>query len=396
MKITIKTLQQKSFQIDADGTDTIADLKRKITESQGHSIESQKIIYSGKVLTDEKTVASCEIKEKDFLVLMVSKPKAKPAAASSAAPSTSVAASAPAPAPSVPEPANVPPTIPAVTPSETPAQGSSQAPEAAPQPQRAFSDTTSFLSGDALQSSINNMVDMGFARSDVIQALRASYNNPDRAVEYLMNGIPPELSAAAAEPATSAPAAAPIPAPETASNPAPEPLPQAAPATGPQNLFQLAQQQAQGGAAAQQPGAGAGAGSMAGFEALRNHPQFPRIRELVQNDPALLQPLIQQLAQSNPQFAQMINQNPEALFHLLGEGLGAEGAGEEGEALGALAGQEGIHTISVTPEEAAAIQRLQELGFPRQAVIEAYFACEKNEELAANYLFEGGFDDDAT
>lgn len=64
MKITVKTLQQKVFQvcliyevltansclrqIDADGAETVGDLKKKIQEIQGHTIESQKLIYSGK------------------------------------------------------------------------------------------------------------------------------------------------------------------------------------------------------------------------------------------------------------------------------------------------------------------------------------------------------------
>ncbi|TFK53692.1 UV excision repair protein Rad23 [Heliocybe sulcata] len=380
MKVTIKTLQQKVFTVDAEPSETVGDLKKKILENQGHSVESQKIIYSGKVLPDSKTIESCEIKEKDFLVLMVSKPKPTPAASSSTTtPAPATPAAAPSPAP-VAQPAAAP-----ETPAAAPAPAApSPAPAATPAAAPAFGDASSFLTGEALQSSVNNMIEMGFEREQVMRAMRASFNNPDRAVEYLMTGIPAHLEQASEQPAGGAgprspgaagnapPAAAPAPAA------AAQPAQPAAPAnTGPQNLFQLAQQQQQ-----QQH---AGPGGAGGFDlgGLRDLPQIAQLRELVSQNPALLQPLLQQLAEGNPQLAQILASNPEALYQLLGGEPGAEG--EAGP---------GTHVVQVTEEERAAIERLEALGFPRHQVLEAYFACDKNEELAANYLFENGFNDD--
>lgn len=74
-------------------------------------------------------------------------------------------------------------------------------------------------------------------------------------------------------------------------------------------------------------------------------------------------------------------------------GLGMPGAGAGG-AGGHGGGANPPGTIRVSQEEMDAINRLTQLGFPKHKAAEAYFACDKNEELAANYLFDTGFDDE--
>jgi UV excision repair protein RAD23 len=54
--------------------------------------------------------------------------------------------------------------------------------------------SSSFVTGGALTGVVGQLVEMGFPEDQVRLALRAAYNNPDRAVEYLMTGIPAHAS----------------------------------------------------------------------------------------------------------------------------------------------------------------------------------------------------------
>lgn len=71
---------------------------------------------------------------------------------------------------------------------------------------------------------------------------------------------------------------------------------------------------------------------------------------MVQENPALIQPLLQQIATQNPQLAQLINQNPQALYEL----LGAAGEGEDEEEFG----EQQVMQVDLTQDEAAAVVRV--------------------------------------
>jgi len=243
----------------------------------------------------------------------------------------------------------------------------------------------SLVTGSEYESTIQNLVDMGFERNEVVRALRAAFNNPERAVEYLTSGIP-EIADFENQP-SQMPGNLP---PQTASIPQNQqpssfnPPPTSSSTSNPTAFPNLSTPQTS---------------TSSQFDFLRQHPQFNNLRTMIQANPQLLQPLLQQLGQQSPQLLQLINQHQTEFMQLLNEPVSASSAQGSGSPFGTPQGGTGgggVQNISVqiTAEERAAIERLEALGFDHNSVLEAYFACDKNETLAANYLLEQGYEED--
>uniref|UniRef100_A0A803LAU3 Ubiquitin receptor RAD23 n=1 Tax=Chenopodium quinoa TaxID=63459 RepID=A0A803LAU3_CHEQI len=372
MKIFVKTLKGTNFEIEANSDDSVANVKRSIEKAQGADVypaTSQMLIHQGKVLKDETTLGENGVADNSFLVIMLSKkPAAAGASSVSAAPATQAqpqSTTTPTPAAAVPAPV---------------------APQAQGDANVYGQAASNLVAGSNLENTIQQILDMGggsWDRDTVVRALRAAYNNPERAVEYLYSGIPEQAEVA------------PVPRTPTATTggqaanplaPAGNPLaqvgnplgqaPQAAvPASGgpnasPLDLFP------QG---VPSVGSNAGAGSL---DFLRNSQQFQALRAMVQANPQILQPMLQELGKQNPQLMRLIQEHQSDFLRLINEPV--EG---EGNLLSQLASSM-PPTVSVTPEEREAIERLEGMGFRRATVLQVYFACNKNEELAANYLLD--------
>jgi len=293
MQLTIKTLKQEQLSVEVDPSCKISEVKQKINEKYSHDPEAQRLIFAGKILEDSQTVESYNITEKEFLVLMVRK----------------IAAKKPEPKPA--EPAAPEPAAPEPKPDPQPAAPSAPEPEVAPQsqpeaPQPSSSDSNvDMVTGDEYEAMIERIAEMGFERSQIMAALQASFNNPNRAIEYLMNGLPDDIPAQPSAPAANP--SNPQPSSPASANPNPS-----APIPG--NLFQQAEAEQQRQQGEANPV----------FDQLRQLPNFDSIRQLVQQQPQLLQHVLQNLSQANPQLYQLIVQNQQEFIRLLNEPIPAD------------------------------------------------------------------------
>ncbi|NXN77555.1 RD23A protein, partial [Bombycilla garrulus] len=108
------------------------------------------------------------------------------------------------------------------------------------------------VTGSEYETMLAEIVSMGYERERVVAALRASYNNPHRAVEYLLMGN-----------------------------------------LGRGDFGEWAWSECWPRPPGENP-----------LEFLREQPQFQNMRQVIQQNPALLPALLQQLGQENPQLLQ--------------------------------------------------------------------------------------------
>lgn len=339
LNIVIKTLKAQKHNLTVDLSQTVTDLKAQIeSELSLGEASSMKLIHHGKILKNEQGLSAIGLKENDFVVLMTAKKKKKKVVAQ--------------PVPAVQQ---VAPQQQPVQPNPEPAVQADPAPQA---PQ-----ANNLVPNNQLEETVNNLMTMGFPRDQCVVALRAAFNNPDRAVEYLLNGIPPNLLQEQA---------------------APQPAP-------------AQPQQGQ----AQQPGGGLGPilqeqglpGQL--LASMLQNPQL--LNELMQvihaSRPNEAASLLQNL-QANPQqalqsFTELLN-DVEILQRCLQRMIqnyngGAPGGGQRG-------GQQGQpRRIELTPAEMGQIQRLQTLtNCTQEEAVRAYISTNRNLELAASFIFEQG------
>lgn len=310
MKLTIKDLQQRTLQIDFDESKTVEELKKQIEIEQGDkfSVASQRLIYAGKFLDDEKPLSKYNIKEDKFVVLMISQTFNQPKA----------------------QPTNLKALV-DVTDKSQPQVSSGTEPKALIKEDDASTSSKDTVPYDVDAQVVDNIVEMGYSRSMVIQALQASFNDANRAVEYLLSEIPAKAQALTGQPLRAMPT-------------------QSAPnrnITSDDNPLAF----------------------------LRNSQEFQKLREIVRNDVGALADAYVRIRNSNPDLFQLILGNEKAFLDLINE----EDSPQENRP---------EIDVSLSDADLASIDRLKEFGFPEHEILAAFLACQKNEDQAADLLFQ--------
>jgi UV excision repair protein RAD23 len=321
MKLIIKNLKQVPHNVEVkDDKITIKELKLEIEKVHGFDATHLKLLFNGVVLDDSKTLESYGIKDEFVIIMMNTKAKPK---------NVSVEET---------EQQKQKTTTSNETKVNEPPKETSQKPQE-----------------QNYTAQINNLVDMGFVKSEAEAAIKAARGDTNLAIEFLYNGIPANL---------------------------PPEIPQ----------------------------------GQANIEGLSSSDSLKKVASAIKiicsQNPNALQTILMNIEQTDPQLMNNIKEHEEEFKNLLQSPITQEDlqnfqqisntlnqfSGLGGLGAGARPGGNRQHSggiqIPLSKEEFEAVKRLKELGnFSDIEAVQAYMACEKNEELAANFLLESKIND---
>jgi UV excision repair protein RAD23 len=325
MKLVIKSLKQVPYDIEIESDQsTVLDVKKAMESGHGFDHTSMKLVFNGSVLDDTKAIGSYNIKEGNVVVMMSSKVK---------------------PVNMQKEEAKV-----EEKPSETTTSTTNVKTENKPAEKKEKD----------YSAQVKELMDMGFPKTESEAAIKAARGDISIACEFLYNGIPENL-----------------------------PMDEGAEDVG---------------------------GSEGPAALLKSISSIVKV--MCYNNPSQLQNILLSLQQSSPEVFELIRAHEDEFKALiqqpiseedmrvfqqfsqggqlggLGGGLGGSSSGGQqvggqssgGQSSGGQGGRRDV--IRLSQEDYEAVNRLKEMGFSEIDAAQAFFACDKNEELAANLLFD--------